>query len=75
MMELIKSGVNLSADWRMPSVPKYFIYFLSCNFLMTSIVRMVSSMELPRERSASGRMKPWMIGPAIVQPPRCSRDL
>jgi len=42
---------------------------------MTLMVRAVSFMVLPRERSASGRTKPWMMGPAMVKPPNCSRDL
>ena len=42
---------------------------------MTLIVKMTSSVVLPRERSARGNSKPWMIGPAIVKLPNCSRDL
>ena len=43
--------------------------------MITSMVLMVSSTVLPRERSARGLIKPWMIGPAAVKLPKRSRDL
>ena len=39
------------------------------------IVSIMSLTVLPRERSAMGISKPWMMGPAMVKPPNCSRDL
>lgn len=42
---------------------------------MVSIVRRMSVMVLPRERSETGKLKPWRMGPATVKPPICSKDL
>lgn len=42
---------------------------------MISIVRAMSAGVLPRERSETGIVKPWRIGPATVKPPNCSKDL
>ena len=39
------------------------------------MVSVMSLVVLPRERSARGILNPWMIGPAMVKPPNCSRDL
>ena len=49
--------------------------FLSSCFNITLIVRETSSVVLPRERSARGTEKPCRIGPAIVKPPKRSKDL
>ena len=43
--------------------------------LKTLMVNIISSAVLPRERSARGVSKPWMRGPAMVKPPKRSRDL
>lgn len=64
----------------MPSVPKYFMKlflsdYLFSNFFITLIVKIMSSVVLPRERSAMGMVKPWRMGPAMVKLPNCSRDL
>ena len=52
-----------------------FHEFLSNCFLITLIVRIMSSVVLPRERSARGTTKPCKMGPAMVKLPNCSRDL
>ena len=43
--------------------------------MSTSRVRMTSLVVLPRERSARGQAKPWMMGPAMVKPPKRSMAL
>ena len=52
-----------------------FHEFLSNCFLITLIVKMMSAVVLPRERSARGTTKPCKMGPATVKLPNCSRDL
>ena len=42
---------------------------------MVSITSLTSATLLPRERSETGFLKPWRIGPAAMYPPSCSNDL
>ena len=43
--------------------------------MITCRVNLTSETVLPRDKSASWRSKPWIIGPATVNPPKRSRDL
>lgn len=45
------------------------------SLVKTLTVKTMSSVVLPRDKSARGISKPWMIGPAQVKPANCSRDL
>lgn len=51
-----------------------FVFYWA-SLAMTSMVKMTSATELPRERSETGKLKPWRMGPATWKPAICSKAL